>query len=111
MGSPRPGVHAIRYAKARCGSFSIVAVDEPSIWPSLCGRSRKSGIAVAKRMVTAFGLFTDACFYTCDPFHSLDEEVFVATDALVATGWISVVGVNYYPHHSTVPLADVLRAV
>jgi hypothetical protein len=108
---PRPDAHAIRCAKAITGPAHIVAVNEPSVWPLLCRRPKKAAIATARRMMTAFGLMRDARFYTCDPFHHLNEAVFAATDALVATGWISVVGVNYYPHDATVPLVDVLRAV
>ena len=61
-------------------------------------------------MMNAAALLTDARFYTSDPIHHLHEREFEATDALVATGRISVVGVNYYPHHASVPLTDVLRA-
>ena len=42
--------------------------------------------------------------------HGLQEQVFAATDDLVATGHVSVVGVNYYPHYARVPLRAVLAA-
>jgi hypothetical protein len=61
-------------------------------------------------MMAVFGLIREARFYTCDPMHRLEEAAFSATDELVATGRIGVVGVNYYPHHASVPLAEVLRA-
>lgn len=104
--------HAIRCAKAvGPGVAHILAVNEPSLWPLLCRRPKREAIAAAKRMMTAFGLVRPARFYTCDPFHNLHAATFAATDALVATGWIGCVGVNYYPHEATVPLADVLRTV
>jgi hypothetical protein len=106
---PHREAHAMRCASAMHGPAHVVAVNEPSLWPLLCRRSRREAIGAGKRMMSAFGLMADARFYTCDPFHRLNEEVFAATDALVATGWISVVGVNYYPHDATVPLVDVLR--
>ena len=109
---PHRAAHAIACAKALGeGPAHIVAVNEPSVWPLLCRRPKREAIAAAKQMMTAFGLMRPARFYTCDPFHHLDERTFEATDALVATGWISVVGINYYPHDACVPLIDVLRAV
>lgn len=113
---PQREAHAIRCAKALHaaglpGPAHVIAVNEPSIWPLLCRRPKREAIAAAKRMMTAFGLVHEARFYTCDPFHNLHEATFAATDALVATGWVSVVGVNYYPHDATVPLVEVLRAV
>jgi hypothetical protein len=109
---PARALHAIRCASAiPPGEAHVLAVNEPSVWPLLCRRPKREAVAAAKRMMTAFGLMRPARFYTCDPFHRLDEATFAATDALVATGWIGCVGVNYYPHDATVPLADVLRAV
>lgn len=110
---PQREVHAIRCAKAIAarGPVHVVAVNEPSVWPLLCCRPRREAIAAAKRMMTAVGLMTEAPrFYTCDPIHRLDDNTFAATDALVATGWVGVVGINYYPHDATVPLVEVLRA-
>lgn len=107
----RPEVHAIRCARALGGDASIIAVNEPSAWPLLCRRSRSSAIAAAKRMMSAIALYMRARFYTCDPMHSLEEQVFAATDELVATGHIAAVGVNYYPHEARVPLREVLAAV
>jgi hypothetical protein len=105
-------MHAIRCAKAIAarGAVHVLAVNEPSLWPLLCRRPKREAIAAAKRMMTAVGLMTPARFYTCDPVHRLDDATFAATDALVATGWIDVVGINYYPHDATVPLVEVLRA-
>lgn len=113
---PQREAHAIRCTKALDafgppGPAYILAVNEPSLWPLLCRRPRREGITAAKRMMTAFGLVREARFHTCDPLHNLPEATFAATDALVATGWISVVGVDYYPHDATVPLVEVLRAV
>ena len=104
--------HAIACARVMPdGLAHILAVNEPSLWPLLCRRPKREAIAAAKRMMTAFALVHEARFYTCDPFHNLHESTFAATDALVATGWIGCVGVNYYPHDATVPLVEVLRAV
>lgn len=111
---PHRARHAIACAKALealPGPAHVLAVNEPSVWPLLCRRPKREAIAAARQMMTAFGLMREARFYTCDPFHHLDERTFEATDALVATGWISVVGVNYYPHDACVPLVDVLLAV
>lgn len=105
-----PTRHAIRCARALGPGAHILAVNEPSLWPRLCRRRRSSAAAMAIRMMNAVALLADAVFYTCDPLHHLHEREFEPTDALVATGRIGVVGVNYYPHHATVPLADVLRA-
>ena len=104
----RPELHALRCARALGAGASILAVNEPSIWPLLCRRPRRSGIAMAKRMMSAVALHVAARFYTSDPMHWLEEQVFAATDALVATGHIAVVGVNYYPHEARVPLREVL---
>ncbi len=108
---PHRAAHAIACAQAIRGPAHVIAVNEPSVWPLLCRRPKREAIAAAKQMMTAFGLMREARFYTCDPFHHLDERTFEATDALVATGWISVVGVNYYPHDATVPLVEVLRTI
>ena len=108
---PNPELHAVRCARAISGPAHVLAVNEPSLWPLLCRRRKREAIAAAIRMMAAFSLIRDARFYTCDPFHRLGEANFAATDALVATGRIAVVGVNYYPHDATVPLAEALRAV
>lgn len=107
----RPISHALACAKALAGPADIIAVNEPSVWPLLCRRPRKAAVAMAKTMMHVVGLRLDARFYTCDPMHDLVEATFAATDELVATGLISVVGVNYYPHEAHVPLAEVLRFV
>ncbi len=107
----RPIHHALRCARALAGAPAhILAVNEPSVWPLLCQRPRRAAIETARTMMTAVALTIDARFYTCDPIHDLAERTFAATDALVATGHIGVVGVNYYPHEARAPLAEILRA-
>ena len=106
----RPELHAIRCARALGAGASILAVNEPSMWPLLCRRPRSVATAAAKRMMGAVALHMEARFYTCDPMHGLEEREFAATDELVATGHVAVVGVNYYPHEARAPLREVLAA-
>ena len=106
----RPEAHALRCARALGPGAAVIAVNEPSVWPLLCRRPRRTAIDVAKRMMNAVALHGPARFYTCDPLHTIDDNAFAATDALVATGHIAVVGVNYYPHDARVPLHAVLDA-
>ena len=111
---PAPEAHALRCARALAaagGTAHVLAVNEPSMWPTFCRRPKRTAIDVARRMMATMALACDARFHSCDPFHRLDEATFAATDALVATGRIAMVGINYYPHEARVPLADVLRAV
>lgn len=111
---PNPTLHVARALNALFLTHRprILSVNEPSIWPRLCGRPREEGVALALQMMEMVSASRgDALFYTCDPFHHLNEDEFAATDALVAAANISTVGVNYYPHETTIPLGDVLRAV
>ncbi len=109
---PEPVFHAGNCARALPDAPHVLAVNEPSIWPMLCGRSREDAVQVARDMMTVVAALRPATrFYTCDPMHAVDDATFDATDALVDTGRIGCVGVNYYPHCSRTPLADILDAV
>lgn len=109
---PRPAQHAVACAMALPEGAWAIAVNEPSVGRRVSGMTRSRAVQTAKRMMT-----TAAClvrrprFATCDPFHHLHPDVFRATDSLVATGLVEMVGVNYYPHHAVEPLHRVLRAV
>lgn len=114
---PRERVgHARRHAVETCALLppgsEVIAVNEPSVGWRVSGMTRSEGTRTALSMMRAVaraGL--PVRWVTSDPFHHLHPEVFRATDRLVETGLVWMVGVNYYPHHAHVPLADVLHAV
>lgn len=109
---PRPAQHAVACCTALPPDSWVIAVNEPSIGRRVSGMTPGRATQMALRMMT-----TAAClpnrprFATCDPFHHLHPNVFKATDRLVASGHVQMVGVNYYPHHAVEPLHRVLRAV
>ncbi|MRX49565.1 hypothetical protein GI374_03715 [Paracoccus sp. S-4012] len=109
---PRPAQHAIACCLALPEGAWAIAVNEPSVGRRVSGLTPKRATDMALKMMT-----TAAClplrprFATCDPFHHLHPSVFTATDRLVASGHVEMVGVNYYPHHAHEPLHRVLRAV
>ncbi|WP_299360397.1 hypothetical protein [uncultured Paracoccus sp.] len=109
---PRAAAHAIACAVALPPGAWAIAVNEPSVGRRVSGITPSRAIDVARRMMTSVAMLPDRPrFATSDPFHHLAPSAFRATDALVATGLIEMVGVNYYPHHAVEPLHRVLRAV
>ena len=108
----RPAQHAIACSLALPDGAWAIAVNEPSVGRRVAGVVRSRAVeAAVKMMTTAAMLPRRPRFATCDPFHHLHHEVFRATDRLVASGHVQMVGVNYYPHHAIEPLHRVLRAV
>lgn len=109
---PRPAQHAVACCSALPPDSWVIAVNEPSVGRRVSGMTPSRATQMALRMMT-----TAAClpnrprFATCDPFHHLHPNVFKATDRLVESGHVQMVGVNYYPHHAIEPLHRVLRAV
>lgn len=109
---PKPAAHAIACATALPPGSWAIAVNEPSVGRRVSGITPSKAISAAKRMMTSVDMLPNAPrFATCDPFHHLAPSVFKATDELVATGLIRMVGINYYPHHAIEPLHVVLRTV
>lgn len=109
---PRPAQHAIACALALPPGAWAIAVNEPSVGSRVSGMTRARAVETAKLMMrTVATLPQRPRFATCDPFHHLHPAVFAATDALVATGMVELVGINYYPHHAVEPLHRVIRAV
>ena len=109
---PRPAQHAIACALALPDHAWAIAVNEPSVGKRVSGMTRSQAIQTARVMMrTVAGLPRRPRFATCDPMHHLHPSVFVATDALVATGLVEMVGINYYPHHAIEPLHRVIRTV
>ena len=109
---PRPAQHALACATALPPNSWAIAVNEPSVGRRVSGVIRSRAVKAALRMMTTVAMLPDRPrFATCDPFHHLHPEVFRATDQLVASGLIEMVGINYYPHHAIEPLHHVLRVV
>ena len=109
---PRPAAHAIACTVALPPGAWAIAVNEPSVGRRVSGITPARAVAAARKMMTSAAMLPNAPrFATCDPFHHLAPSVFRATDELVSTGLIGMVGVNYYPHHAVEPLHRVLRAV
>ena len=109
---PRPAQQSVACALALPENSWAIAVNEPSVGRRVAGVTRARAVAVALRMMTTVAMLPyRPRFATCDPFHHLHPEVFRATDQLVASGLIEMIGVNYYPHHAIEPLHRVLHAV
>jgi len=109
---PRPCAHAIACAAALPEGAWAIAVNEPSVGRRVAGIPRGKAVTAAVRMMTTAAMLPRRPrFATCDPFHHLHPQVFAATDRLVATGLVEMVGINYYPHHAVEPLHRVLEAV
>ncbi len=109
---PRPAQHAVACCLALPPDAWAIAVNEPSVGRRVAGMTPGRATEMALRiMSTAACLPVRPRFATCDPFHHLHPNVFKATDRLVASGHVQMVGVNYYPHHAIEPLHRVLRAV
>lgn len=108
---PDPVGHARRAAASADPAvpFWICPVNEPSVYPMLSGMGRDQAVALAILMLrVAKDHHPDVRVLTTDPITGIGERQFAATDALVATGLVDVVGINYYPHTARAPLAKVL---
>ncbi len=108
---PDPVGHARRAALTAdpAAPFWICPVNEPSVYPMLCGMRREEAVGLALTMIrVAKDHHPEVRVLTTDPLTGVGERQFAATDALVASGLVDVVGVNYYPHNARTALAKVL---
>ena len=106
--------HAQRAAKTADQStpFWICPVNEPALYPMLCGMPHQDAVHLAITMArVAKDHHPDVRILSTDPITGIGERQFAATDALVAAGLVDVVGVNYYPHTARTPLRKVLAKV
>ena len=110
-----PVAHARRVAEAahKGTPLWVCPVNEPSVYPLLCGMPRDEAVRLA---ITMGGVLRQAPSRRpfplhVDPITGIGERQFAATDALVAAGLADVVGVNYYPHTARTSLRKVLTKV
>ena len=91
----------------------ICPMNEPSIVPMMSADRWSQDFAVQMALVcieTVLVWNPFATFVSVDVVNGGGEEQYRATDALVGTGKISTVGINYYPHDAQAPLSDVIEA-
>ena len=104
---PDPEAHAVSCAAALEKGTLAIAVNEPSIHAHFAGDGQSYPfVDAALRMMRAAPRLRYA---TCDALHDLNPATWWATDRLVDSGLIEIVGINYYPHCATVPLISVLH--
>ena len=106
--------HARRVATAVDPSAPlwICPVNEPALYPMLCGMPHRAAIELAITMAgVAKDHHPDVHVLSTDPITGIGERQFAATDALVAAGLVDVVGINYYPHTARTSLRKVLTKV
>jgi hypothetical protein len=111
---PDPVAHARRVAEAANPTepLWICPVNEPALYPVLCGVALPDAIGLALTLArVARDNHPDVRILSTDPITGIGERQFAATDALVAAGLVDVVGVNYYPHTARTALSKVLRKV
>lgn len=113
-----PPADAVAHARRVAASadpkapLRVCPVNEPSLYPALCGMAREHAVRLAVTMTRVLkDLHPDVHVLTTDPITGIGERQFEATDALVATGLVDVVGVNYYPHTARTSLLNVLTKV
>jgi hypothetical protein len=108
---PDPARHARSVAEAAEPGqpLWLCPVNEPSLYPRLAGMAQAAAVEMASAMArVAKDHHADVRILTTDPITGIGERQFAATDALVATGLVDVVGVNYYPHTARTVLRKVL---
>jgi hypothetical protein len=89
--------------------FWICPVNEPAMYPALCGMPRHAATGLAMTMAqVARDHHPDVRILTTDPITGIGNRQFESTDALVAAGFVDVVGINYYPHTARTALSKVL---
>ena len=106
--------HARRAAETADQStpFWICPVNEPALYPMLCGMPHQRAVHLAITMArVAKDHHPDVRILSTDPITGIGERQFAATDALVAAGLVDIVGVNYYPHTARTSLRKVLTKV
>lgn len=108
---PDPVGHAKRVGMSAdpAGPLWICPVNEPSLYPRLCGMPEHEAVRLAITMIQVVkDHHPEVRVLTTDPITGIGDRQFRATDALVGTGLVDVVGVNYYPHTARTRLAKVL---
>jgi hypothetical protein len=108
---PDPVGHARRVATVAepTAPLWLCPVNEPSLYPALAGVSRAAAIDMALTMArVAKDHHPDVRVLSTDPITGIGERQFECTDALVASGVVDIVGVNYYPHTARTALGKVL---
>lgn len=103
---PEPEDHAVACAHAIGEGGWAIAVNEPTAHGMFHGEGSWRYVETAIRMMQAAPTLNYAC---CDPLHGLEAEQWWATDRLVESGMIHLVGINYYPIHSNVLLREIIR--
>lgn len=103
---PDPVAHAIACEAAIGAGGWAIAVNEPTMHGAFLYEGSIRFVEAAERMMRAAPSLRYAC---CDPLHDLRPETWWATDRLVESGLIELVGINYYPHCGMVPLTLILR--
>lgn len=106
---PDPEAHAAAVGAALPPGTWAIAVNEPTIHGSRNFQGDGQSwpfVSTALRMMRAAPHLRYA---TCDALHDMRPETWWATDRLVESGLVEVVGINYYPNYGVVPLLHVLR--
>lgn len=106
-----PVAHARTAARAANASapFWICPVNEPAMYPVLAGMPRHEAVDMAITMTrVAKDHHPDVRVLTTDPINGVGDRQYECTDALVASGLVDVVGVNYFPHTARTRLSKVL---
>lgn len=109
---PDPAGHARHVAALADPAHPLwlCPVNEPSLYPALCGMPRHEAVAMALAMARAAkDRHPDVRILANDPITGIGERQYEATDTLVASGLVDMIGVNYYPHTARAPLSKVLR--
>lgn len=108
-----PLKHAQSCARTAGPYDRFIAVCEPSVGYAVAKRSREQATLLSAAMMgAALATRGSVRFWTCDPVHSLNPDVWRATDFLVDLfdKAIEVVGINHHPMHGGAPIRDILRA-
>ncbi len=110
-----PPTDVVAHARRVAGSADHLAplwicpVNEPSLYPMLCGMRQEDAVDLAITMSRVLkDHHPDVRVLSTDPITGIGERQFAATDKLVAAGHVDVVGVNYYPHTARTVLSKVL---
>lgn len=103
-----PVAHAWAVQEALGGVGRAVAVNEPTYHAEIIGD--EGSVRLVRMSVLMMRSAPGLKYYTSDPIHDLSPETLWATDELVASGCVSTVGVNYYPHcRPSVPIEEVVE--
>lgn len=87
----------------------LCPVNEPMIYPMLAGMGWEAATDLALLMArVARDHHPDVRILCTDPIVGIGQRQFAATDRLVASGLVDVVGINYYPHTARTALLKVL---